>query len=136
VLRTELTLGPGLSQGQGALYAYVSEDGRTACLFLTGQTGACFNPSDAPDVQGVFPVISGGYPGQAPALIAIVADSVVSVELDISNQLRDLPIVSNSIYVDLEDLGSADTISLHVSYKDGSTADDSLPNPLRGKVSP
>jgi hypothetical protein len=130
LLRTGLTLGPGDSQGQGALYAYIGDDGKSACMFLTGQGGSCFRADFATHVQGVMPQINPGYPGQTPALTAIVADNVKSVGLEISGKLTNLPIVNNSIYADLNGLHAGDTISLHVTYDDSSTAIDALLNPL------
>jgi hypothetical protein len=131
VLRTGLTLGPGGSQGQGELYAYVSGNGLTACMFLTGQSGTCFKADYAPHVHGVLPEINPGYPGQTPALMAIVADSVTSVELDVSGRPTTLPIINNSVYASLAGLRGADRVELHVTYDDGSTALAPLPNPLR-----
>jgi hypothetical protein len=136
LLRTGLTLGPGHTQGQGQLYAYISDDGQSGCMFLTGQSGACFKSDYARYIQGLMPDISPGYPGQSPALAALVADNVTSVDLDLSGQLTRLPIMNNSIYMDLSGLKGSDTIALHVTYDDGSTAVDSLVNPLSMPVSP
>ncbi len=130
LLRTGLTLGPGQSQDRGALYAYVSADGLTACMFLTGQTGSCFKADTASRIQGVLPQVNPGYPGQTPALTAIVADSVTSIELDISGRLTTLPIINNSVYADLAELRETDSVALRVTYDDGSTAQAPLLNPV------
>jgi hypothetical protein len=122
LLQTGLTLGPGRTQGQGELYAYVGDDGRTACMFLTGQGGNCFRADHAQHVRGVLPLIDPGYPGQTPALMAIVADNVTSVELDVSGRLRGLELVNNSVYADLAGLQGTDRVALDVTYDDGNTA--------------
>jgi hypothetical protein len=132
LLRAGLALGPGRSQDRGELYAYVAADGLSACMFLTGQGGTCFKADYARHVQGVLPDINPGYPGQAPALTAIVADSVRSVDLDVSGRLTPLPIVNNSIYANLVGLELTDRVALNVTYEDGSTAITVLRNPLVG----
>jgi hypothetical protein len=129
LVRTGLTLGPGRSQGEGELYAYVGDRGETACMFLTGQSGTCFNATYAPHVQGVLPEISPGYPGQTPALAAIVADNVAAIELDVSDRVMPLRIINNSVYANLAALQGTDRLTLHVTYDDGRTAVVSLPNP-------
>jgi hypothetical protein len=136
LLRTGLSLGSGQTRGQGQLYAYIGSDGRTACMFLTGQAGTCLNAQDAPNFQGVMPLIAPGYPGQTPALIGIVADNVASVDISLSGRITKVPIESNSIYADLTGLEPSDVVSLHITYGDGSTAVQSLPNPLSAQVTP
>jgi hypothetical protein len=135
LLRTGLSLGPGRSDGLGELYAYIGDNGETGCMFLTGQTGTCFKANYARHVRGVLPVINPGYPGQTPALTAIVADNVKSLELNISNRLTRQQIINNSVYVDLARLQKTDTVALRITYDDGSTAGVSLVNPLT-EVSP
>lgn len=136
LLRTGLTLGPARSEGQGELYAYVSDDGQAACMFLTGQSGTCFKDNYAPHVRGVFPEISPGYPGQTPAMTAIVADNVQSVDLSVSGTRTSLPISENSIYADLTGLQAADSLALHITYSDLTTDVISLLNPLDAAVHP
>jgi hypothetical protein len=121
LLRTGLTLGPGRSQGEGELYAYIGDDHTTACMFLTGQGGGCVNAANAPRVQGLMSHVLPGYPGQTPAAVAIVADNVKSVDLVINGESTSVPIVNNSIYADLNSLQAGDTIELHATYEDGST---------------
>jgi hypothetical protein len=130
LVRTGLTLGPGRTKGAGELYAYVGDHGETACMFLTGQSGTCFDATRAQQVQGVLPLISPGYPGQIPALTAIVADNVTAVELDVSERVMPLRIINNSVYADLGALQATDRLNLHVTYDDGGTAVVSLPNPV------
>jgi hypothetical protein len=101
-------------------------------MFLTGQSGTCFKADYAQHVQGVLPDINPGYPGQSPALTAIVADSVGSVDLDVSGRLTALPIVNNSVYANLVGLEPTDRVALNVTYEDGSTAISALRNPLAG----
>ena len=128
-LRTGLTLGPGRSRGHGELYAYVGGDRTTACMFLTGQGGGCVNATNVSHVQGVLTQLFPGYPGQTPAVVAIVADNVESVDLVYGGRHVDVPIVNNSVYADLEGLEAGESIELHATYNDGSSWVYPLLNP-------
>jgi hypothetical protein len=121
LLRSGLTLGPGRSQGEGKLYAYIGDDYTAACMFLTGQGGGCVNAANAPRVHGLMSHLFPGYPGQTPAAVAIVADNVKSVDLVINRKSTNVPIINNSIYADLNGLQADDPIELHATYEDGST---------------
>jgi hypothetical protein len=129
-LRTGLTLGPGRSRGQGELYAYIGDDG-TACMFLTGQGGDCVNGRAAalPPFYGVDPSLYPGYPGQTPAVAAIVADNVTSVQLDVAGHTRPLDIINNSVYADLDGLEAGDTIEVRFTFANGACNTVPLPNP-------
>jgi hypothetical protein len=112
VLQTGLSLGPGHTQGQGALYAFLGNNG-TACVFLTG----------------VLPMVLPGYPGETPALAAIVADNVRTVSLLVNGTATPLAIVNNSVYTSLKDVKSDDTIALEANYADYTSHVFPLANP-------
>ncbi|MGD0715720.1 MAG: hypothetical protein ABSB24_16265 [Gaiellaceae bacterium] len=130
VLQTGLTLGPGHTQGQGALYAFLGDNG-TACVFLTGQGGTCLNEHYSPRFPGVLPMVLPGYPGETPALAAIVADNVSTVRLLVNGTARPLSIVNNSVYTSLKDIASDDTIALEADYADGASHVFPLASPSR-----
>ena len=121
LVQTGVTLGNGRSENEGKIYALLGNDG-TACLLLVGQGGTCINKAaTAHTPPGVLSQILPGYPGQTPALVALVADNVESVEISIGNRTQSLPIVNNSIYTDLADIKACDALALNVTYDDGST---------------
>jgi hypothetical protein len=128
LLQTGLTLGPGRTRGEGRLYAFQGSPG-TACIFLTGQGGTCVTPRMTNYVQSVMWGVFPGYPGETPAVVALVADNVRAVDVDISGITRSVPIINNSIYADLTGLTSTDTISLIVHFADGTTKTITAPNP-------
>jgi hypothetical protein len=117
----------GLSLGGGRLYAFEGRPG-TACIFLEGRGGSCLTPQSALQTSSVMPAILSGYPGQPSALVALVADDVKRIDLDAGNRVSDLPIVNNSIYVDLGNVDGS-TVTLVVHFADGETKDISLPSP-------
>jgi hypothetical protein len=129
LLQTGLTLGVNHSQGEGKLYGLIGDSG-TACVVLVGQGGSCINAAAADSAPGVLYQVLPGYPGQTPAVVALVADNVDSVALVVSSQNRDIPIVNNSIYADLTGVQACDKLSLTVGYGDGSTRAFALHNSL------
>jgi hypothetical protein len=112
---------------QGDLYAFEGSDG-TVCLLVTDHAGNCLK-NVRTDAPGVMAMISGGYPGESSALVAVVADNVRAVRLVADGRSRDVPIVNNSIYADLSRESSADTIALEVRYGDGSIKTLNMPGP-------
>jgi hypothetical protein len=127
-LQTGLSLGPGRTQGQGELFAYVGKDG-SACLLLTGQGGNCILPENIAHFPGVDATVFPGYPGQTPAVAAIVADNVDAVQLSVGDRRTTLPIINNSVYANLDGLRPEDAIALHATYDDGTCRTTPLPNP-------
>jgi hypothetical protein len=71
---------------------------------------------------------AGGYPGQTPAVVAIVADNVTDVWLDHNNERRAVSIVNNSIYVDQVGVHTGDRVALVFEYADGTTREIVVPN--------
>jgi hypothetical protein len=131
LVRTGLTLGPGRSTASGRLYAFEGQPG-TACIFLIGQGDTCLTPASVSYTRSVMPAIFSGYPGQTPALVALVADDVRSVDLKLGAKVRNITIVNNSVYADLTGLTSSTTISLLVTFDQGARTEILLPNPLTG----
>jgi len=78
-----------------------------------------------------MPAIFSGYPGESPALVALVADDVDSVGLDLGRGVRSIPIRNNSVYVDLTGLTPTSEVLLFARFVDGSTRTLHLPNPRR-----
>jgi hypothetical protein len=121
LVQTGVTLGDGRSENRGKIYALLGNDG-SACLLLLGQGGTCINKAATEHTSpGILPQILPGYPGQTPALVALVADNVDSVAISISDRTQSLPIINNSIYTDLTDMKPCDTLALNVTYDDSST---------------
>ena len=120
LLQNGLTLGPGRTQGHGSLYAFQGSPG-TACMFLTGQGGTCVTPQSVDYSQSVMWGVFSGYPGETPAIVALVADNVRAVEVDISGNTRSIPIVNNSVYADLTGSSTTPTVSLIVHFADGTS---------------
>jgi hypothetical protein len=131
LLQTGLTLGTGTTRGEGSLYAFQGSPG-TACIFLTGQGGTCVTPRMTNNNQSVMWGVFPGYPGETPAIVALVADNVREVEVDISGVTRSIPVVNNSVYADLHGLTRTATISLIVHFADGTTKTMTAPNPYSG----
>jgi hypothetical protein len=127
LLQSGLTLGRGRTQGAGRLYALIGPRG-TACLYLAGQFGTCVDEANAPHAPGVLMGTAGGYPGQTPAVVAIVADNVTDVWLDHNNERRAVSIVNNSIYVDQVGVHTGDRVALVFEYADGTTREIVVPN--------
>jgi len=129
LLQSGLTLGSGRTQGQGKLYALVGENG-TACMFLSGQGGTCLDAAHLADTNGVMAQVEPGYPGETPAVVALVADNVRTVSLEVNARGTTVPIVNNSVYADLDEVRPCDTIALGVTYDDGSSQLFPLHNPI------
>jgi hypothetical protein len=130
LLQTGLTLGPEQTQGQGSLYAFQERPG-TACMFLTGQGGTCVTPQSVDYVQSVMWAVFPGYPGETPAIVALVADNVRRVEVDISGNTRSIAIVNNSVYADLTGQSTTANVSLIVHFADGTSKTITAPRPRR-----
>jgi hypothetical protein len=103
-------------------------------MFLSGQGGTCLDLAHLAETDGVMAQVEPGYPGQTPAVVALVADNVRSVHLEVAGEAASVPIVNNSIYADLVNLQACDTVGLAVTYGDGSTRTLTLPNPIGGVV--
>jgi hypothetical protein len=120
------------------LYAFPGNGG-TGCLFITGPdaSGICLSPSMAnnPALDGVAYANGGGDSMQTPGPLAVwglVADNVSGVETDISGVTHTVPIVNNSFYADYDQITTADTIRLMVTFTDGTTKTFDLANPYTG----
>jgi hypothetical protein len=90
-------------------------------VFLTGQGGDCVSAANAADAPGVLANVLPGYPGQTPALVGIVADSVTLVRIVVNDQSNEVPVVNSSIYANLNNLKAGDRVELRATYDDGST---------------
>jgi hypothetical protein len=111
---------------QGDLYAFRGTEGRV-CFILTRGAGLCPRSASAGE-PGVMWAVGGGYPGEASAVVALVADNVSSVELIGGVAPTPLPIINNSIYASLPRLNQNGDFALVVSYRDGSQREISIPD--------
>lgn len=128
LLQRGLSLGPRGAKGEGALYALVGDNG-TACMFLLGHGGTCLNREHLDDTNGVLVQANPGYPGDTPAVAALVADNVRAVDFVANGERVHVPIVNNSVYHSLESVRECDTLALDVSYENGSRQAFPLHNP-------
>lgn len=133
LLQTGLDLGPGATRGEGALYVLLGDNG-AACAWLTGQGGACIDQNHAPAFPGVLPQILPGYPGETPALVAVVADNVTELELLTVGQREPLAIINNSVYANLPGFQFGEPLSLKATYSDGTTHVFILSRPARPRA--
>lgn len=117
LLQTGLTIGPG--QGPGALYAIVGEGG-TACMVVTDEGGTCLDNRTIRDFPGVMTLVLP-YADHTAGIAAIVADNVRAIDLLVNGTPRPLTIVNNSVYTNLNDVWSPDTIALEANYTDGTS---------------
>jgi hypothetical protein len=135
LLQQGLRLGPSRRDGQGRLYALVGENG-TACMLLAGHGGTCLDAEHLTQTDGVLAQVQPGYPGEAAAVTALVADDVRTARLVVGDHATALPIVNNSVYGDLVDVRACAKVTLAVTYADGSSGAFPLPNPTGDVVTP
>lgn len=131
----------GLSLGNTngiSLYAFQGNGG-TGCLYITGPdaSGICLPSSmtNNPALDGVAFADGGGDSMQTPGPLAVwglVADNVSGVETDLSGVTHTVPIVNNSFYAHYDQITTADTIKLMVTFTDGTTRTFDLTNPYTG----
>lgn len=131
----------GLSLGNTngiSLYAFQGNGG-TGCLYITGPdaSGICLPSSmtNNPALDGVAFADGGGETAQTPGPLAVwglVADNVSGVATDLSGVTHTVPIVNNSFYADYDQITTADTIKLMLTFTDGTTRTFDLPNPYTG----
>lgn len=132
LLQSGLSLGLSDAQAEGALYAYVSTDGRQACLFLSGQGGNCAttSPVPSPEFEGIDAMLFPGYGSQAPTVAALASDNVTGIDLQRGAASTSVPIVNNSAFVRLTGLTADTPLHLDVHYGNGACLTFPLINPL------
>jgi hypothetical protein len=111
---------------QGDLYAFRGSGGKI-CFVLSGHLAVCPRSLSEGD-DGLVSAISGGYPNETPALVGVVADNVSEVVLIVGDARFAVPIVNNSIYVKLPQVGAASGFALHLGFDDGNARTVPLAN--------